>query len=116
MDVRSGTRSTRPVRSAAASGSLLCQALIVLLATIGAVDAAVGSSWDLVVIFVAVIGLGAAGLARSWARRSSVSVRGDLVTWLDQRAAANGERIEDVADRAVAASRAGISDDPVGGP
>jgi hypothetical protein len=85
--------------------------LIVVVALIGLIDAAVASTWDLLAVFAAILVLGALALGRSWSRRPSVAVRGDLVRWMASRAADGGERIEDVVDRAISAFRAGLVTD-----
>jgi hypothetical protein len=43
-------------------------------------------------------------------RRRPVLVRADLGRWMADKAAVSGERIEDVADRALSAYRAGLVD------
>jgi hypothetical protein len=83
--------------------------VLIVIAIIGAIDAAGSDEWDLVVIFGAVlIGL-VFLLARTTVSRPLVPIRGDLVRWLARRADVNGERIADVADRAVAAYRDGLT-------
>ena len=84
--------------------------LILLLATVvslvGALDAVVGGQYDLVVVF----GLGAALqlilLLRLQFGRPAVPLRRDLVAWLRQRSAEQGEPLEALADRCVASARA----------
>lgn len=82
---------------------------VTLLSSIAAVDAAVGGAWDLVVLCAAVAGLVAVLLAAGVSGRTAVRLRPDLVRWLQRTAAAGGERPCDVADRAVAAHRAGLT-------
>ena len=86
----------------------LLLALAVVVSVVGAVDAAVGGQPDLVVVF----GLGAvlqlALLVRLQVRRPAVPVRADLVSWLRDRAATEGEPIGLVADRCLAACRADL--------
>jgi hypothetical protein len=79
-----------------------------LVCAVGAVDAAVGDDGDLVVVFILAGVLQLALLARLQTRRPAVPLRGDLVAWLRDRAAAEGEPIGAVADRCVAACRADL--------
>lgn len=79
-----------------------------MLVAVATVDAAIGRAWDLVVV------CGAAGvcvvalLIADLADRLAVPIRTDLVRWLQRTAADGDERAADVADRAVAAYRAGF--------
>ena len=81
---------------------------MIVVAVIGAVDAAVGESWDLVVLLGSLAVLAAVLLAGTLGRRPLVPIRADLVRWMAGRVATSGERIEDLADRAIAAYRAGL--------
>jgi hypothetical protein len=82
--------------------------LAVLVSLVGAVDATIADAYDLAVVF----GLGAilqlALLLRLQARRPAVPLRADLVAWLCDRAAVEGEPIGAIADRCVAACRADL--------
>ena len=83
--------------------------MIAAVAAVGAIDAAIASTWDLVVLF-AVISIAALGIVvHGLSRRRAVAVRADLARWLAVRASDGGERVDDVVDRAIAAYRAGIS-------
>jgi hypothetical protein len=82
--------------------------VLAVVATVGLVDAAIGTAWDLVAVFALILALLALVAARHVAGRPSVPVRRDLVRWMELRAAAGGERVEDVVDRAVGMYRAGI--------
>jgi hypothetical protein len=84
--------------------------VIIGIAAIGTADAATGGAWDLVAVFAAVAVAAASMLVRSVGRRRQVSVRSDLVRWLEAYAATGDERLEDVADRVVALYRAGLLD------
>lgn len=98
---------------------VVISSLIATIALIGAIDAAVGAAADLVVLFSAIGMLAVISIGRSWARRAELPVRGDLVEWLSVTAAAQGETVSDLADRALGAYRAGlvaISPDPASGP
>lgn len=86
----------------------LILALAVVVSGVGAVDAAIGRSMDLVVVFALGAFLQLALLVRLQARRPAVPLRADLVAWLRQRAAAQGEPVGAVADRCVAACRADL--------
>ncbi len=89
---------------------------MIVIAVIGAVDAMVGESWDLAVVLGALVVLAVVLLIRTFGRRPVVAVRADLVRWMAGRAATTGERTEDVADRAIAAYRAGlVVEDPDAG-
>ena len=82
-----------------------------ILAAVGLLDAAIGREWDLVVVCALILAVQVALWARlSWGR-TSVPVRRDLVHWLRERAVAGGEPVEHVADRAIAAYRAGLVGD-----
>jgi len=85
--------------------------VLIVLAVVGAVDAAAGGEWDLTVIFGALVAGLAFLLARTALSRPLVPIRGDLVRWLASRADVLGERPGDVADRAVSAYRDGLTGD-----
>jgi hypothetical protein len=84
----------------------------VLVAAVGVVDALVGRAYDLVVVFTIVGALQLVLLARLSSRRPHVPVRADLVAWLTERAALEGDSVEAEIDRALAAFR----DDLIGPP
>ena len=79
-----------------------------LVAIVGAVDAAVGDKWDLVAVFAMAFLLQLVLLVRLSARRPSVPIRADLVRWLRDRAADEGDDAGLIADRALAAYRADL--------
>lgn len=83
-------------------------ALTVAVAVVGAVDAAVSIDWDLFVVFVLIGLLQMVLLLRLSGRRPALSVRADLVRWLRDRAASEGESTERIVDRAVSAYRDGL--------
>ena len=83
----------------------LILAIAAVVSAVGAVDAAVGGQADLVAVFLLTGTLQAALLVRLQADRPAVPLRGDLVRWLQDRAAAEGEPVGAVADRCVAACR-----------
>jgi hypothetical protein len=88
--------------------SLTNRVIVVILvgaAAIGALDAVIGGTWDLVALF-GVIAFGElALLSRAGWRRRDVTLRADLARWLEQTAAVGDERPEDVADRAITVYR-----------
>jgi hypothetical protein len=85
---------------------LLTVALLVAL--VGLTDALIGEAYDLAVVFGLAAVLQLALLLRLEARRPAVPLRADLVAWLRDRAAVEGEPIGAVADRCVAACRADL--------
>jgi hypothetical protein len=85
--------------------------VVLVAALTGLVDAAIGSNWDLVVLFAVVIAATAYDAVRTMSHRPAVRIRADLVAWMDRRAAAHGEPLDAVADRAIAAYRAGLTGD-----
>lgn len=86
--------------------------LAVLVAgAIGVLDAAIGRSWDLVVLFTVVVVVTGVLLARTSTRRPALPLRGDLVRWLRQRSQITGEPVERIADRAIASYRASLDGD-----
>lgn len=82
---------------------------IAVVAAVGLIDAIVGSAPDLAAVFAAVIVLSAVAATRSLSSRRRVHVRPDLMTWLEQTALAEGTSVEEVADSALSAARAGIT-------
>ena len=85
--------------------------MVLVAASLGALDAAIGANWDLVVLFGVITIVTVTDVVRATSGRAPIRLRSDLLAWMDRRAAAHGERMEDVADRAVAAYRAGIVGD-----
>lgn len=91
-------------------------AVMVAIAVVGAFAAGRTDAWDQALIFGAVAIMAAYLLLRTTAARPLVPVRADLVRWLGHRSARTGERPQDLADRAIAAYRAGlVGEDPDGG-
>lgn len=86
--------------------------LLALLAT-GAsmVETVQGRDWDLTVVLGVVVALQAAVLAGLRTRRRPVGLRADLAGWIEEHAAATGEPAARLADRCVAAFRAGLTTD-----
>ncbi|MFV2000146.1 MAG: hypothetical protein ACC654_07260 [Acidimicrobiia bacterium] len=95
--------------SPTATVRLLVSAVSVV-ALVGVVDAAIGAEWDLFVLFALILGIGLVLALRLESRRPAVPIRRDLVRWLRDRAAASGEPMSAVTDRAIAtfADRYGV--------
>lgn len=89
-------------------GSRLMLLLAMVCVGVGAIDAAIGQHWDLLIIFAVVALLLAAMWVRQRVHRTSVTLRPDLAHWIEHRAASAGEPFDDVLDRAVATFRHGI--------
>ncbi len=86
---------------------------IALVALVGLLDAIAGGVWDLATTFALVLALVAVQATTTLSRHRPVPVRADLVRWLTERALAGEETVGAVADRAIAAYRAGFAgDDP----
>jgi hypothetical protein len=85
-------------------------AVLMGIGVVGGLDAARSGAWDLVAIFGAIVVGLAVLLARTSRHRPLVPMRADLVRWMARRAAVGGETTSAVADRAVAAYRAGLTD------
>ena len=85
-------------------------ALLVMIAVVGIIDAATARTWDLVALFAALVVLGAIAAAPVRRRRKALSIRADLFDFLHERASAGDENVGRVADRAVAAYRAALTD------
>jgi hypothetical protein len=88
---------------------LLVIALVVT--TVGLVDVVRDGNSDLTLLFIGLLVLQAAALATAVLGHRGVRLRPDLTAWLTRQAAATGEPIERLADRCVAAYRAGLTDD-----
>ncbi|MEY4373013.1 MAG: hypothetical protein RL219_1782 [Actinomycetota bacterium] len=82
---------------------------VAIAGSVGLVDAAVGHAADLVVVFAVVVLLALVAMARSLVSRRRIPVRADVLAWLEETSLAEGEPVNDVADRALAAARAGIA-------
>jgi hypothetical protein len=79
------------------------------VATVGLVDVVRSGESDLVLVLTALLVVLAAALVLSLNGRRAVQLRPDLAGWLRQQAAATGEPVERLADRCVAAYRAGLT-------
>ena len=94
----------------ATARSRLLLLLLITTAGVGALDAAIGRRWDLVVVQLVVVVLAALLAAGTWGHRTPVPLRRDLAEWLQRYGSDGGEGAGDVADRAVAAYRAGLTE------
>lgn len=83
-------------------------AVAILVTAVGMVDAADARNWDLVVVLASSVVLQALVLAAGRIGPHPVALRPDLADWLRRQADATGERPALLADRAVAAYRAGL--------
>ena len=86
---------------------LLIVAMVLCL--IGSIDAALDRAWDQVVLSVAATLCIAVALAVRHPHRRALTLRVDLANWLRSRSELTGEPVETLADRAVAAHRAGLT-------
>jgi hypothetical protein len=84
--------------------------LAAVISAVGAADAMIGGTYDLVVVFSLGALLQIVLLLRLQFGRPAVPLRSDLVGWLRQRAAEHGEPMEALADRCVAAVRADLDE------
>ncbi len=82
-----------------------------LLMAIATVDALVAATWDLVLVLGLALIVQLIILLTLRGRRPVVPLRDDLYRWLEERSATTGEPFEFIADRCVAAYRAGLSRD-----
>ena len=90
----------------------LVQTVIVVVALVGLADALGREQADLAIVFAIVAVLASVLLVHSIVGRRDVAIRRDLVRWMADRASLEGEEVGAVADRAVAAMRAGFLDAP----
>ncbi len=88
-----------------ASRVQLCLAAIALVAAAGAADAARSSIWDQLFVLGLIVVLAVTGLLVGRSDRPAVSLRVDLARWLRDRSAVEGEPIDALLDRTVAAAR-----------
>jgi hypothetical protein len=88
---------------------LLVVALVVTV--VAAFDVVRDGDSDLTLVFTALAILQAAALATALLGSRGIRLRPDLTAWLDRQAAATGETVERLADRCVAAYRAGLTGD-----
>lgn len=85
--------------------------LSTVLTALAVLDAGRERSWDLVVLLGAALLLQLGLVAAGTGARREVALRADLYAWAAQRSADTGEDLDHVADRCVAAYRAGLTSD-----
>ena len=85
--------------------------LALLVSGVGLVDAWRGGDSDLTTLLAVLVVLNGAALAGLRSARRGPALRPDLTAWLHQQAGATGEPVDRLADRCVAAYRAGLVDD-----
>lgn len=83
----------------------------VVATTVGLVDVVRDEDGDLTLLFAGLLLLQLAALATALLDHRGVRLRPDLTAWLTRQATATGEPVERLADRCVAACRAGLTDD-----
>jgi hypothetical protein len=82
-------------------GTKLLVVVAGVVSIVGAIDAAISSEWDLFVLFLIIAGVTSILGIRLESRRPAIPIRRDLVHWLGNRAAASGESMSVVTDRAI---------------
>jgi hypothetical protein len=86
--------------------------VIALVGTaVGLVDVVRDGNSDLTLLLTGLLLVQAAALATALLGHRGVRLRPDLTAWLERQAAATGEPVERLADRCVAAYRAGLTGD-----
>jgi hypothetical protein len=96
--------------------ALVLVAASVLATAVALVDVLQDGNGDLVVLLTIVLVLLLAAGAVVLRTRSAMPLRPDLSTWLRRQAGATGEPVGRLADRCVAAYRAGLTGERVAGP
>lgn len=87
-------------------------ALVAVIVIVALVDSVLSRNWDLVIVLAVALAVQLALIVSLHAPRPAVPLRGDLFRWLDERSAATGEPVEHIADRCIAAYRAGLTAEP----
>ena len=87
----------------------------VLTIAVALVDVLQDGNTDLVILLTITLLLLLAAGAAVLRARSAVPLRPDLATWLRRQAASTGEPVGRMADRCVAAYRAGLTGEPSAG-
>ncbi len=96
--------------------SRVIRVLALLIAVVGSLDALRGDHWDQFGMLVAIAALLVADLVLRHFASPSITLRPDLVSWLQDEAAHTDDTPELIADRAVATYRATITSDPPAAP
>lgn len=99
-------RSVVPTQRNKVVGAISAVAIAVAL-----VDVVIAGTWDTALVLGFALLIQLVLIGSLYARRPTVSLRGDLYRWLDERAGATGEPIERITDRCVAAYRANLTAD-----
>ncbi|HEX5997139.1 MAG TPA: hypothetical protein VFY84_18530 [Jiangellales bacterium] len=86
-------------------------ALSAMVVAVALIDVIIAGAWDTVVVLGFALLLQLMLVVSLHAPRPTVSLRGDLYRWLDERASATGEPIEHITDRCIAAYRANLTVD-----
>jgi hypothetical protein len=86
----------------------LIEVMIATTSLVGLLDAVGREQADLAIVFAIVLSLAVVLLVHSAVGRRDVPVRRDLVQWMADRAANEGEGVGAIADRAISAYRAGF--------
>lgn len=86
----------------------LVEGIVATTALVGLLDAIGREQADLAIVLAIVLALAAVLLLHSVVGRRDVPVRRDLVRWMADRAACEGEEVGAIADRAISAYRAGF--------
>jgi hypothetical protein len=89
--------------------NLLLLGMAMLAVAVGLLDALAAGIWDLAVVLTIIGVVLAVVIAGLRADRRSITIRPDLAAWIRQQAAATGEPVDRLADRAVAAYLTGLS-------
>lgn len=79
-----------------------------LLTAIAAFDVANDENWDAFWVLVGVGVIQLLAIARLGGARLSLSIRADLVRWLESRSESTGEPVQRIADRGLAMYRASL--------
>ena len=94
---------------------VLRTAVLLVIALVGTavalVDVLRDGNSDLTLLLTGLLLVQAAALATALLGHRGVRLRPDLTAWLERQAAATGEPVERLADRCVAAYRAGLTGD-----
>jgi hypothetical protein len=82
--------------------------LAFLLTAIAAIDVVDNENWDAFWVLVGAGVIQVLAIGRLGGNRLSLSIRADLVRWLESRSEATGEPVQRIADRGLAMYRASL--------
>jgi hypothetical protein len=91
----------------------ILQVVALVGVAVALVDAVRDADTDLAILLGAVVLVQLAALVAGARGRSAVALRPDLAGWLRRQASGTGEPVDRLADRCVAAYRAGLTGEPV---